>query len=63
MSSTETRLPDLSLVRLHLMRAGYLFMAVGLVAVAVIPWRYAWERYVQASGERWRGPATSAGTW
>ena len=28
-----------------------------VLIVAVVPWRYVWQRYVTAKGDRWRGPA------
>ena len=28
--------------------------ALGVVMVAVIPWRYVWTQYVRSSGDRWR---------
>ncbi len=28
-----------------------------VIVVAVVPWRYVWQRYVAAKGDRWRGAA------
>ncbi len=28
-----------------------------IIILAVIPWRYVWQRYVTAKGDRWRGSA------
>ena len=28
-----------------------------VVVLAVVPWRYVWQRYVTAKGDRWRGAA------
>lgn len=30
---------------------------VGVVVPLVLPWRYLFERYLRAPGDRWRGPA------
>jgi hypothetical protein len=29
-----------------------------LIILAVVPWRYVWQRYVTATGDPWRGAAT-----
>jgi len=34
-----------------------LWKLIWLSVVAVVPWRYVWQRYVTAKGDRWRGPA------
>ncbi len=31
--------------------------ALVVIVVAVVPWRYVWQRYVAARGDRWRGTA------
>jgi hypothetical protein len=31
--------------------------SVVVIVVAVIPWRYAWQRYAVAKGDQWRAPA------
>jgi hypothetical protein len=28
-----------------------------VIILAVVPWRYVWQQYVTAKGDRWRGPA------
>jgi hypothetical protein len=28
-----------------------------VIVLAVIPWRYVWQRYVAAKGDKWRGAA------
>ena len=27
-----------------------------VIIVAVVPWRFVWQRFVTAKGDRWRGP-------
>jgi hypothetical protein len=39
------------------MRAVIVSCSVVLVVVAVVPWRYVWQRYGTAKGERWRARA------
>jgi hypothetical protein len=29
-----------------------------VIIVAVVPWRYVWQRYVMVKGDRWRSAAT-----
>ncbi len=31
--------------------------SVVVIVFAVVPWRYVWQRYVTAKGDRWRGAA------
>ena len=31
--------------------------SVGVIVVAVVPWRHVWQQYVAAKGDRWRGTA------
>jgi hypothetical protein len=31
--------------------------SVVVIVFAVVPWRYVWQRYVAAKGDRWRGAA------
>ncbi len=31
--------------------------SVVVIVLAVVPWRYVWQRYVTAKGDRWRGAA------
>ncbi len=31
--------------------------SVVIIVFAVVPWRYVWQRYVTAKGDRWRGAA------
>jgi hypothetical protein len=31
--------------------------SVVVIVFAVVPWRYVWQRYVAAKGDRWRGSA------
>ena len=54
----------LGVVALPAVAAGYVDQAMSEVIVncstvviilAVIPWRYVWQRYVAAKGDRWRG--------
>jgi hypothetical protein len=30
--------------------------SIVVLILAVIPWRYVWQRYVMAQGDRWRAP-------
>ena len=32
--------------------------SIVLIVLAVVPWRYVWQRYVVAKGDRWRRAAT-----
>ena len=56
----------LSVVALPAVAAGNVDQAMGeaifscsfvVVIVAVVPWRYVWQRYVVAEGDRWRRAA------
>ena len=39
------------------MRAVIINCSVVVIVFAVIPWRFVWQRYVTAQGDRWRGAA------